>query len=131
LLAREVRSPSQASLGLADLVVTRNAYGRQIASGVRARALEAQARAARAVFIRAPIIESHVAPDVEVLATEAGHPVLVRQGTLLLSTFHPELTDDGTVHEYFLRLAGAAPPTPRETPPRQDSRIAQPGRGAI
>ena len=56
------------------------------------------------VFIRAPVIEE-LGPDVEVLATDRGHPVLVRQGKLLIATFHPELTDDTTVHEYFLRMA--------------------------
>ena len=57
------------------------------------------------VFIRAPIIES-VGKDVEVLAEDAGHPVLVREGKVLASTFHPELTNDSTVHEYFLKLVG-------------------------
>ncbi len=56
------------------------------------------------VFIRAPIIES-AGPEVEVLAEDAGHPVLVRQGRILASTFHPELTSDTTVHEHFLKLA--------------------------
>jgi len=57
------------------------------------------------VFIRAPIIES-VGKGVEVLAEDAGHPVLVRQGKILASTFHPELTGDSSVHEYFLKMAG-------------------------
>ena len=56
------------------------------------------------VFIRAPIIES-VGEEVEILAEDAGHPVLVREGKILASTFHPELTDDTAVHEYFLRMA--------------------------
>ena len=55
------------------------------------------------VFIRAPIIES-VGKGVEVLAEDAGHPVLVREGKIMASTFHPELTTDSTVHEYFLKL---------------------------
>ena len=55
------------------------------------------------VFIRAPIIES-VGKAVEVLASDAGHPVLVRQGRILAATFHPELTGDTAVHEYFLKL---------------------------
>ena len=59
------------------------------------------------VFIRAPIIES-VGKDVEVLAEDAGHPVLVRQGRILASTFHPELTSDTAVHQYFLAIAGDA-----------------------
>ena len=56
------------------------------------------------VFIRAPIIE-RVGPDVEVLATFDGKPVLIRQCRILIATFHPELTNDGRVHEYFLRVA--------------------------
>jgi 5'-phosphate synthase pdxT subunit len=104
LLAREVRSPAQASLGLADLVVTRNAYGRQIASGVRTVPSKLKAEPLEAVFIRAPIIEE-VGPGVEILATDQAHPALVRQGKLLMATFHPELTEDTTVHSYFLRLA--------------------------
>jgi 5'-phosphate synthase pdxT subunit len=104
LLAREVRSPAQASLGLADLVVTRNGYGRQIASGVRLVPSKLKPEPLEAVFIRAPIIDS-VGPDVEVLASDSGHPALVRQGKLLMATFHPELTGDATVHSYFLKLA--------------------------
>ncbi len=56
------------------------------------------------VFIRAPIIES-IGEGVEILAEDAGHPVLVQQGRVLASTFHPELTSDPTVHEHFLELA--------------------------
>jgi 5'-phosphate synthase pdxT subunit len=104
LLAREVRSPAQASLGLADLIVTRNAYGRQISSGVRTVPSTLKAEPLEAAFIRAPIIDA-VGPEVEVLATDSGHPALVRQGKLLMATFHPELTGDTTVHSYFLKLA--------------------------
>jgi hypothetical protein len=57
------------------------------------------------VFIRAPIIE-RTGPGVEILATSGANPVLMRQGRILIATFHPELTDDLSVHEYFLRLAG-------------------------
>jgi 5'-phosphate synthase pdxT subunit len=56
------------------------------------------------VFIRAPIIES-VGANVEILADDAGHPVLVREGKILAATFHPELSDDTAVHEYFVRMA--------------------------
>jgi 5'-phosphate synthase pdxT subunit len=63
------------------------------------------------VFIRSPIIEE-IGPGVEVLATDRGRPVLVRQGKLLIATFHPELTSDTTVHEYFLKLAAAPVPVP-------------------
>lgn len=104
LLAREVRNPAQESLGLADIAVIRNAYGRQLASEVRHGATSISPGPIEMVFIRAPIIE-RVGPDVEVLAESEGQPVLIRQGRILISTFHPELTSDTTVHEYFLRMA--------------------------
>lgn len=105
LLAREVRGPAQPSLGFADLVVTRNAFGRQLSSAVRSGTSTIDPKKPmEMVFIRSPIIEA-IGPDVEVLAIDRGRPVLVRQGKLLISTFHPELTDDTTVHEYFLKLA--------------------------
>jgi pyridoxal 5'-phosphate synthase pdxT subunit len=104
LLAREVHNPPQQSLGLADITVLRNAYGRQIASEVRHGATEISAQPIEMVFIRAPIIE-RVGPDVEVLARSEGQPVLIRRGQILIATFHPELTSDITVHEYFLRIA--------------------------
>ena len=106
LLAREVRGPAQPSLGFADLVVTRNAYGRQLSSEVRSGATKLKSEPLEMVFIRAPLIEQ-LGPDVEVLATDRGHPVLVRQGKKLIATFHPELSEDTTVHEYFLKLAAA------------------------
>lgn len=108
LLAREVRAPAQWSLGLADLVVTRNAYGRQLASEVRYAPSKLKPEPLEMVFIRAPVIEK-IGPQVEVLASENGHPVLVRQGKMVMATFHPELTDDSSVHEYFLKLAAAPP----------------------
>ena len=119
LLAREVHAPAQASLGLADIVVTRNAYGRQIASGVRTLVTKLKAEPLEAVFIRAPIIDS-VGPEVEVLASDAGRPALVRQNKLVMATFHPELTGDTTVHEYFLKLA--AEPAARPAAPEMQTR---------
>jgi 5'-phosphate synthase pdxT subunit len=104
LLAREVRNPAQESLGLADITVIRNAYGRQLSSEVRHGVTAISPEPIEMVFIRAPIIE-RVGPDVEVLARSEGQPVLIRQGHILISTFHPELTSDYTVHEYFLRMA--------------------------
>jgi pyridoxal 5'-phosphate synthase pdxT subunit len=104
LLAREVRSPAQESLGFADLVITRNAYGRQLASEVRTSPSKLKSEPLEMVFIRAPWIDQ-VGPGVEVLAREGGRPVLVRDGRILIATFHPELTGDTTVHEYFLKLA--------------------------
>ena len=105
LLAQEVRNPEQESLKLADIAVIRNAYGRQLASEVRHGATAISAEPIEMVFIRAPIIE-RVGKDVEVLAESGGKPVLIRQGRILIATFHPELTADATVHEYFLDLAG-------------------------
>jgi 5'-phosphate synthase pdxT subunit len=104
LLAREVRGPAQWSLGLADLVLTRNAYGRQLASEVRYAPSKLKPEPLEMVFIRAPLIEE-IGPQVEVLASDGGRPVLVRQGKMLVATFHPELTSDTTIHEYFLKLA--------------------------
>jgi pyridoxal 5'-phosphate synthase pdxT subunit len=106
LLAKEVRNPEQDSLKLADIAVIRNGYGRQLASDVRHGATAISPEPIEMVFIRAPIIE-RVGPDVEVLAKFEGNPVLIRQGRILIATFHPELTTDTTVHEYFLRIAGA------------------------
>ena len=111
LLAKDVSNPAQESLGLMDLSVERNAYGRQIDSRVTEiePAEEFAARAAlenpeaklEAVFIRAPIIR-RTGPDVKVLARYAGDPVLVEEGRHLAATFHPELTSDARVHRLFL-----------------------------
>jgi len=107
LLASEVLSPAQQSLGAMDLTVERNAYGRQIDSRVAnispgeefgRRAGEGELEA---VFIRAPIIR-RTGPGVKVLAEYDGDPVLVEQGRHLVATFHPELTDDSRVHKLFL-----------------------------
>jgi 5'-phosphate synthase pdxT subunit len=91
-------------LGFADLTITRNAYGRQLASEVRSAPSKLRAEPLEMVFIRAPWIEE-IGPEVEVLAREGGRPVLVRDGRILVATFHPELTGDTGVHEYFLKLA--------------------------
>jgi len=104
LLAREVRHPDQASLGLADISVIRNGYGRQLASEVRNEVTSLSPEPVEMVFIRAPIIE-RAGRNIEVLATSQGQSVLVRQGRILIATFHPELTSDTIVHEYFLRMA--------------------------
>jgi pyridoxal 5'-phosphate synthase pdxT subunit len=116
LLAREVRNPEQQSLGVADITVIRNGYGRQLASEVRQGATAISPAPIEMVFIRAPIID-RVGPGVEVLANSEGQPVLIREGRLLIATFHPELTSDATVHEYFLRMAneGNAEPDNRGT----------------
>jgi 5'-phosphate synthase pdxT subunit len=95
-------------LGLLDATTKRNAFGRQLAS------FEADLDFAgvgpepvRAVFIRAPWIESY-GPDVEVLAEVDGHPVAVREGNLIACSFHPELTDDSRVHALLMALATKA-----------------------
>jgi 5'-phosphate synthase pdxT subunit len=104
LLAKVVHGPAQASLGLLDASVLRNGYGRQLASDVHMGRTKLRESPLEMVFIRAPIIES-VDAGVEVLAEDAGHPVLVREGKILAATFHPELSDDTAVHEYFVRMA--------------------------
>ena len=91
VLAREVTHPAQKGLGLLDITVERNAYGRQVDSFVG----EVDAPA---VFIRAPRIR-RVGPGVEVLATRESEPVLVARANVIAATFHPELTSDTTVHE--------------------------------
>jgi 5'-phosphate synthase pdxT subunit len=103
LLAREVLNPAQDSLGILDMTVARNAYGRQLASDIFWGASKLADAPMEMVFIRAPIIE-RVGGGVEVLAEYAGKAALVRSGKVLASTFHPELTGDATVHEYFLKL---------------------------
>jgi 5'-phosphate synthase pdxT subunit len=90
-------------LGLADLEVDRNAYGRQVKSFEADVSLAGEQTPLRGVFIRAPRIREAGA-GVEVLGELHGEPVLVRDGRLLLASFHPELTDDPRVHERFLQL---------------------------
>jgi 5'-phosphate synthase pdxT subunit len=90
-------------LGLVDVRVRRNAFGRQVASFETDLALEGTDEPLRAVFIRAPWIEE-AGPDVEVLAEVDGHPVLARDGRFLVAAFHPELTDDTRLHAMFLDL---------------------------
>ncbi len=110
VLAREVDNPRQPSLGLIDVGVERNSYGRQRESfeAEGEAALDGDAAPVRMVFIRAPRIR-RVGPGVRVLARQAGDPVLAREGRVLVATFHPELTDDPAVHRYFCRMvAGAA-----------------------
>ncbi len=90
-------------LGLLDVEVSRNAYGRQVASFEADVALEGDEEPLRGVFIRAPRV-ADAGPDVEVLAELDGEPVLLRQGRVLVAAFHPELTGDTRVHQRFLDL---------------------------
>jgi pyridoxal 5'-phosphate synthase pdxT subunit len=107
LLASEVNSPRQESLGTMDIAVERNAYGRQLES--RVAELEPEPEFAKrtapgkleAVFIRAPIIR-RIGAQTKVLVRYNGDPVLVEQGRSLVATFHPELTADARVHRLFL-----------------------------
>ena len=88
-------------LGLADIVATRNAFGRQVHSFEADLDIGHGDEPVRAVFIRAPWIED-AGPGVEVLAEVDGHAVLARDGRILVAAFHPELTDDTRIHELFL-----------------------------
>jgi 5'-phosphate synthase pdxT subunit len=102
LLAKEVLNPPQEKLGLIDISIERNAYGRQIDSSIQAGDCPDLAdHPVEMVFIRAPIIR-RVGEGVRVLGCCGDLPVLVEQGNILAGTFHPELTDDQTVHRYFV-----------------------------
>ena len=105
VLAREAVDgiAGQPLLGLVDIAVRRNAFGRQVASFETDLEVEGEAETVHAVFIRAPWIEE-AGPGVQVLAEAAGHPVLAREGRFLVAAFHPELTGDTRVHERFLEL---------------------------
>jgi len=103
LLAKDVLNPPQERLSLIDITVERNAYGRQIDSSVRRGECPALAdHPVEMVFIRAPIIRC-VGDRVRVLGRSDSLPVLVEQGNVLAATFHPEFTEDETVHRYFLK----------------------------
>lgn len=105
LLAEDLRD-GPPTLGLMDIEVERNAYGRQIESFEghleTSEKQEFAGDSITGVFIRAPQVR-RVGPEVKVLARHEELPVLLRQGRLLAATFHPELTDDHGVHDYFLR----------------------------
>jgi len=109
LLASEVESPVQGSLGFIDITAERNAYGRQKESFETV--LEADLGQGKvplkAVFIRAPRIR-RAGPGVTRLAELRGECVMAREGVVLVAAFHPEMTDDPAVHEYFAAMVGAA-----------------------
>jgi 5'-phosphate synthase pdxT subunit len=118
----------RAHLGLVDVDVERNGYGRQLASFEADLDLGDDAEPMRGVFIRAPRVTAS-GGDVEVLASHDGVPVLLRQGRFLVASFHPELTGDTRVHEKFLELVREARPVPDATlasVPRWDSAQARP-----
>jgi 5'-phosphate synthase pdxT subunit len=107
LMARRAAGGEPPLLRLMDITVTRNAYGRQVDSFEADLAVPVLGSPPlRAVFIRAPVIDQ-VGPGVEVLASLDGHPVLAREGRLLVSSFHPELAPDDRVHRYFLDVIRA------------------------
>jgi pyridoxal 5'-phosphate synthase pdxT subunit len=101
LVAKRVTNPVQDSLGLMDIDVQRNAYGRQLDSRIVNLQPEMEGGELEAVFIRAPIIR-HVGAGGKVLASYNGDPVLVEQGRHMVATFHPELSQDDRIHRFFL-----------------------------
>ena len=107
LLAREVSNPPQRSLGLLDAIIERNAYGRQIDSTILTAETVLPGGPLEMVFIRAPRIVE-IGASVQVLARREGSPVLVRQGSLMAATFHPELSVDRRVHRLFVESVTAS-----------------------
>ncbi|GAA2013494.1 pyridoxal 5'-phosphate synthase glutaminase subunit PdxT [Nakamurella flavida] len=105
VLARDILDgrPDQRPLGAIDMVVRRNAFGRQVDSFERSVAVAGLDSPMTGVFIRAPWVEE-AGPGVEVLAEVDGHPVAVRQGSVLATAFHPEVGDDLRLHEMFLAM---------------------------
>lgn len=102
--ARDVAGLEQPTLGLIDITVRRNAFGRQNESAEVELPIAALGpQSFPAIFIRAPWIE-RVGPGVELLASRDGHGVMVREGNVLGTSFHPELTHDPRVHAYFLKM---------------------------
>ncbi len=106
LLAKDVRNPAQKSLGVLDVSIERNAYGRQNDSRIVTAETKLAGGPIEMVYIRAPRI-SNLGKEVEVLAQRDNDPVLVREGHLLAATFHPELSDDLRVHQEFLKMVAA------------------------
>lgn len=105
LVAKDVVNPAQFSFGFIDVGVERNSYGRQKESfeTIGEGYLEGTAKPLKMVFIRAPRI-TRLGAKVDLLATWHEEPVMARQGTILVATFHPELAGDLTVHRYFLEM---------------------------
>ncbi len=103
MLAKDVENPHQPGLNALDITIRRNGYGRQIDSTIIETDTALGGKPLEMVFIRAPLIE-HVGKGVEVLARRANDPVLVREGSVMAATFHPELSNDKRVHEEFLKL---------------------------
>jgi 5'-phosphate synthase pdxT subunit len=116
LVAGRVRGKHSTILGLADVTVERNAFGRQVDSfevDLPVRGIADEDRPFRAVFIRAPVIEE-TGPGVTEMASLKEGVVMARDGNILLGAFHPELTDDTRIHRYFLDMVTAGAPTGTE-----------------
>ena len=126
LLAKEVTNPPQPGLDALDITVRRNAYGRQRDSSIRTGLMDG--KPVEMVFIRAPKIE-RLGPGVEVVATEGNDPVVVRQGKTMAATFHPELSDDTSIHRAFLELVsnghGSRTSLPSSKPGRKKKRSSK------
>lgn len=103
VIAKRITGQANSHLGLMDITVARNAFGRQRESFETDLPIKGIDENVRAVFIRAPLIEQ-VGTEVEVLATYNDQIVAAQEGTLLAASFHPELTDDYRLHAYFLKL---------------------------
>lgn len=107
VLAKRIEGQEEAHLELMDMTVARNAFGRQRESFETDLPVKGIEEPVRAVFIRAPLIKE-VSPEVDVLSVYNGEIVTARQGHLLASSYHPELTDDYRLHAYFLNMAEEA-----------------------
>jgi 5'-phosphate synthase pdxT subunit len=129
LLAKQVKNPVQDSLGLLDMTVLRNGYGRQLASEVSSGSSKLESELMEMVFIRAPVIE-RVGSGVEILAECGGKPALVQKDKVLAATFHPELTSDSTVHRHFLRMIHNGSAAKRTTGVKRESRSNKKSRPA-
>ncbi len=107
VIAKEIEGQAEAHLGLMDMKVQRNAFGRQRESFEADLPIQGFDRSIRAVFIRAPLIKE-VGPNVEVLCSVNDEVVAAREGHLLACSFHPELTDDSSLHAYFVKMVSEA-----------------------
>jgi 5'-phosphate synthase pdxT subunit len=103
LLARGIEGRSAGYVEAIDITVSRNATGRQVESFETTLEIEEIGKDVPAVFIRAPYITAH-GPDVRLMANYQGRWVMARQNRVLVASFHPELTKDTRVHEYFIRM---------------------------
>ena len=108
VIARKLLDRRPEPLGLMNIEVSRNAFGRQVDSfetDIQVSSIEGDP--IHAIFIRAPVV-TNVGPEVEIIAeVEDGKPVAVKQGKLMATSFHPELTDDTRLHELFCRLSSS------------------------